>query len=150
MVEREEIVQTTNQNPDNPWFGTPGGATTQDYVFLLSLDEVLEYFGDSGQLANQDHPDNALWGFGDSFNDARIANHVGQLIPEWNGEIEENQPWLWWLRSPGDSNRNAIAIFDEGSIYVSGIGVDVYSYGVLYDVVGVRPALWLNLETGIF
>jgi len=29
-----------NKNPNNQWYGTNGGADTQDSIFLLSLDEV--------------------------------------------------------------------------------------------------------------
>ncbi|MCL2698664.1 MAG: DUF6273 domain-containing protein, partial [Oscillospiraceae bacterium] len=50
-TDRARIVQMSNTNPDNPWFGTAGGANTQDRIFLLSLDELVRYFGDADQLA---------------------------------------------------------------------------------------------------
>ena len=51
--DRERIAETLVTNADNPWFGTPGGNDTTDRIFLLSLDELVQYFGDSGQLGDQ-------------------------------------------------------------------------------------------------
>jgi len=48
------IVETQVSTPDNPWFGTSGGGDTIDRIFLLSLQEVVQYFGDSGSLENWD------------------------------------------------------------------------------------------------
>ncbi len=39
IIEEAEII-----NSDNPSFGTPGGNTTTDKVFLLSIDEANQYF----------------------------------------------------------------------------------------------------------
>ena len=38
--EKAKIPKVTVVNDDNPNYGTPGGNTTQDYVFLLSISEV--------------------------------------------------------------------------------------------------------------
>ena len=155
-AERAQIARTTNQNPDNPWFGTPGGNSTQDDVFLLSLDEVIEYFGDSGQLNNPSHPGNEGWGFHDRYSDDRIAAHPGELIPiaAVYYVIEENQPWYWWLRSPGNSSFHATLVRDDGFVSISGVAIDVgvnvtsgegetlQSLG--HVGAGVRPALWLK------
>jgi hypothetical protein len=45
--EQARILPVTNRNADNPWFRTPGGRDTVDRIFLLSLEEVCTYFGDS-------------------------------------------------------------------------------------------------------
>jgi hypothetical protein len=45
--EKAKIVTVTNKNPDNPWFKTKGGEDSIDNIFLLSLEEACEYFGDS-------------------------------------------------------------------------------------------------------
>ena len=42
--ERQWIAQTLNSNPGSSAYGTYGGNSTYDYVFLLSIDEVLRYF----------------------------------------------------------------------------------------------------------
>lgn len=39
--ERAAILPTPLDNPDNPWFGTPGGEPTVDHVFLPSIHEAV-------------------------------------------------------------------------------------------------------------
>lgn len=41
--ERERILLTSVENPDNAAYGTEGGEDTEDYVYLLSIDEVQQY-----------------------------------------------------------------------------------------------------------
>ena len=47
----------------------------------------------------------------------------------------------WWLRSPGDDQRSAAIVYGAGLLS---------SRPVYSDDVCVRPALWLNLDSGIF
>ena len=42
--EQKRIKEVTNKNPNGKWNNTPGGNDTADKVFLLSHDEVLQYF----------------------------------------------------------------------------------------------------------
>jgi hypothetical protein len=132
--DRARIAPTRNSNKDNQWSGIPGGNDTDDYIFLLSLEEVVRYFGDSGQLANM--PGDAYGGINDQYNEARIAYSAVE------------SPWgepagiasVWWLRSPGSTSDSF------GGAYVLG-GGNIYVYGVtVLGDTGVRPALWLNLE----
>jgi hypothetical protein len=54
--EKAKIITVTSGNPDNPWFKTKGGNDSADNIFLLSLEEVCAYFGDSGaKLRNKGH-----------------------------------------------------------------------------------------------
>lgn len=122
--EKSRIVQTENTNADNPWYGTPGGSSTVDRVFLLSIEEVVKYFGDSGQL--QKRSKGGAWWIDDQYNSARKANHDGRK-------------WWWWLRSPGIDDSNAVFVSIGG--YLGLLGNTVGNGG------GVRPALWLNLES---
>ena len=120
--DRSRIVQVTNVNLNNQWFGTYGGLNTQDRIFLLSIAEVVQYFGDSGQLENR--PPGASH-INDQFNSNRIATINGSAS-------------FWWLRSPGDSTHNAIRVYNDGIVYLSGSFVSNHNGGV-------RPALWLQL-----
>jgi len=52
-AEKSRIAETTVINNDNQWYGTPGGSDTTDKIFILSIEEVVKYFGDSGQLKNR-------------------------------------------------------------------------------------------------
>lgn len=120
-AERSRIVETVVQNNDNPWFGTPGGDDTTDKIFLLSIEEVVRYFGDSGQLQN-----------GNPNNDYRIDD-------SYNSNRQAGSPrnaW-WWLRSPGNKSDDAAGIDSSGRISITGDCVD--------DMGGVRPVLWITL-----
>jgi hypothetical protein len=111
------IATTSNQNPNNQWYGTSGGNATQDKVFLLSLEEVDYYFGnsgDSGDYANKRRKnyegknDSTGYCFHNSHNESRIAK---------NGKGEAC--W-WWLRSPGVSSDSAASVYGVGSVFVLG------------------------------
>ena len=121
--EKARIAETRIPNNNNPWYGTNGGNVTNDRIFLLSIEEVVKYFGDSGQLRNR--PSNSAY-INDKYNSARIAQ-------DGNGGAS----W-WWLRSPGINSFYAASVDSDGSIYINRVNV-VYGGG------GIRPALWLNL-----
>jgi hypothetical protein len=131
-ADKAKIVKTTVINKDNPWFCDEknagekyeplGGNDTEDYIFLLSLEEVVEYFGDSGQLANR--PENAH-----EIADKYSANRL-------TGSKEGGNRY-WWLRSPGNSARHAAVQYIDGALSVGGQEVNGRN--------GVRPAMWLNL-----
>jgi hypothetical protein len=122
--EKKMISETKNENPDNPLYGTAAGRSTTDNVFLLSLEDVVKYFGDSGQLEN--------------------ISDVGQMIDdEYNGVRAtvdgDGKKCYWWLRTFGYSSAEVVVIDYDGVIQVDG---DVFAK----DTGGVRPALWLKLE----
>ena len=125
--DRARIATATVINNDNQWFGTPGGNDTSDRIFLLSIEEVVRYFGDSGQLGNR--LDNMNW-IRDEYNEARIAKDLGG-----------SASW-WWLRSPGIHPGGAAAVYFNGYLRLDGRVVFVEGVGG-----GVRPALLLNLES---
>ena len=123
--EKLQIVETMIPNNNNPWYGTSGGNATNDKVFLLSIEEVVEYFGDSGQLRNI--PSLKTLGISDRYNSVRQAK-------DYSG----SGSW-WWLRSPGGEDTSYAAfVYEDGRVSIKGASV-------LEDFGGVRPALWLNL-----
>ncbi|MCL2678562.1 MAG: DUF6273 domain-containing protein [Clostridiales bacterium] len=136
-AERTRIATTQVKNDDNQWYGTAGGNDTTDKIFLLSLEEAVKYFGDSGQLANR--PGDTWW-IDDQYNSARIAYRK-------NGKAEWFAVW-WWLRSPGFDSGSAAIVDGDGSVGVRGYNVHVGDYYVYNDYAsgGVRPALWLDLK----
>ncbi|GHU55085.1 hypothetical protein AGMMS49975_16480 [Clostridia bacterium] len=138
--EQSRILTTTNTNEDNQWHGTKGGSKTNDRIFLLSISEVVKYFGDSGDLANKKrykyestkggyYLDKDGWWLHDQYDNARIA--------EYNGS-----PAGWWLRSPGITSNCAALVTSGGYVNIIGFFVNYDSVGA--D--GVRPALWLNYQ----
>ena len=125
--EQAQICLSTIANENNQWFGIKGGNRTTDRIFLLSLSEVVRYFGDSGQLKNKNP--NSKYYIDDQYNNERVA------------KFNNKQAW-WWLRSPGYYSYFAAFVGRDGGVYVGGYNV--------YDSDGdggVRPALWLNLKS---
>lgn len=124
--EKSRIIPVTNHNPDNEWFKTKGGRDSTDKIFLLSLEEVCEYFGDSSiNLLNKG---SQKWYIEDDNNIKRQAKY--------------GNDFHWWrLRSPGYYGRTSASVSSKGDVYVRGNGV----YGRPKDGGGVRPALWLKM-----
>jgi len=44
-AEKSRIIKTKLTDRNNPWHGTKWGNLTFDKVFLLSYDEIIQYFG---------------------------------------------------------------------------------------------------------
>ncbi|MCL2023825.1 MAG: DUF6273 domain-containing protein [Oscillospiraceae bacterium] len=122
--EQPRILKTVNKNHNNQWFNTAGGEKTTDQVFFLSIDEVVKYFGNSGQLQNK-KSERELW-IDDQYNDNRVAKHDD--IDSW-----------WLLRSPGRNKRLVANVNFLGQIEMKG-------YFPHFNQFGVRPALWINLK----
>ena len=131
------IATTTVTNNNNPLFGTRGGSDTIDRIFLLSIEEVVHYFGDSGHLARQQLvglDQNRMWVhysegvINDAYNEFRSAYDIGGLASDWR------------LRSPG--------LFPDDTAYVSMTGMLIpHGSPTPCDFIeGVRPALWLYLD----
>lgn len=134
--DRSRILPVVNKNPDNQWYGTDGGADTEDHIFLLSLEEVCTYFGDSrSKLYNPGKNQRYWFERKDENNGKRIAHLLGK-----------EYGWWWWLRSPGRVGVKAVYIFGtDGNIGIQGNNI---LKGNLSDgrcTGGVRPALWLKL-----
>jgi hypothetical protein len=146
-LDRARILDANNENPNNQWYGTKGGNATTDKIFLLSIDEVVRYFGDSGDLASRngwypesdkkwkiergyglyEHNDGKGYIINDKFNSNRMAS--------W-----DNFNSRWLLRSPGKEGNSLAMIMPDGCVDIEGITVgDDF-------MVGIRPALWLNLN----
>lgn len=124
-TDRERIIEIINETPDNPWYGASGGNPTADRIFLLSIDEVIKYFGDSGKLeTKQFGPKGEAWWFDDQYNADRSA------------KFGSKNAW-WWLRSPGYVGSRAAYISTGGNVHIHGEGFKGKGGGV-------RPALWLK------
>jgi Family of unknown function (DUF6273) len=135
--EKARIVPVINKNPDNPWYGSAGGADTQDRIFLLNLDEVAcKYFGDSSELLYQPKKNQRYWfERKDENNEKRKAR------------LEENQSicW-WWIRTPGRVSVKAVYIHGDGNIGIQGNNIFKGNIADGRCTGGIRPALWLNLQ----
>ena len=134
--EKDCILLTYNQNLDNQWYGTNGGEDTNDYFFLLSLDEVCTYFGDSRSKLYQKGKNQRYWfERKDENNEKRIARLAGK-----------NGAWWWWLRSPGRVNVKAVYIFGtDGNIGIQGNNIFKGNLSDGWCTGGMRPAMWMPI-----
>ena len=116
---------------------TTGGNNTQDKVFLLSYAEANKYLDvqhGSIEGADQNLKSRAA--------PTAYAIKTGAYTNNGEEKTADGEPagW-WWLRSPGYHTYSVAYVRDCGCL--SSVPVH-YGYGV------VRPAFWLDLESGIF
>ena len=130
-AQQKKIKQVKNMNLGNMEYNTYGGNDTLDKVFCLSSIEAKIYF------------DNDTYGFGENTDRVAIltdyvkAKIPADRVPRFLDQLYKGGNW--WLRSPGG---NDIAV-----AYVSGEGT-IRNNGTIYNnEMGIRPALWLNLDS---
>ncbi|AOT71863.1 DUF6273 domain-containing protein [Geosporobacter ferrireducens] len=136
-TDKSRIIPVINKNPDNQWYGSKGGADTQDSIFILSIEEVVcQYFGDSSsKLQNRGKNQKYWFERKDENNSKRIARL----------EANKGGIWWWWLRSPGRVNVKAVYIHGDGNIGIQGNNILKGNISDGKCTGGVRPALWLKL-----
>ena len=132
--EQAGIVLTSVDNSSSQGYSrwnTNGGNNTHDKIFLLSCTEANRYLG-------------VTWE--DSSNMKSRVSATAYAIKQgaftlYDKTMEGSAAGWWWLRSPG--------IFQEFAAYVYTDGF-IYSNDVDIGNAVVRPALWINLESGAF
>jgi len=128
IEERNLIIEMNIKNTANQWYGINGGVDTTDKIFLLSLEEVVRYFGDSGQLVNI--PADNVYKISDEYDSKRVAKD------------KDSDNVGWWLRSPGARTDLTVFVDYEGKIQAAGHNSNEY----VDSTGGVRPALWIKIE----
>ena len=135
VEEQKGIVVTNVDNGSSQGhskWSTSGGNNTQDRVFLLSYGEANKYLGvtyeDSQNTKSRVAP---------------TAYAIKKRAYTWisNKTADGTAAGWWWLRSPGTHQDNAALVNTDGSLYGNHVN---------RDSVSVRPAVWINLESGIF
>lgn len=126
--ERSRIVATRVLNNCRLTYSVRNDRTTTDYVFLLSINELVRYFGDSGLLAERFSNFNLSQfnRLSDQYNDNRIAFDVS------NGEAH-----YWWLRTGISRNIDVGVVDSEGRVSAAQVGI---------LNIGVRPAMWIMIN----
>lgn len=125
--EKARILDTPLPSMNNPWFGTDAGKSTTDKIFVLSVEEVVRYFGDSQQL--QDKNKHTKYFINDAFNNVRKTFNLN------------NERSCWWLRCPGNSKFFATHVMNDGRISIGG---DFVNRQNAFNI-GVRPAMWIDI-----
>jgi transcriptional regulator with XRE-family HTH domain len=142
-AEKARIIKTKISDRDNPWYGVRCGNSTMDNVFLLSYDEVIKYFGDSGNMENRKAHYWAKNGIKPHKVTANAHSPHLCVHDEYNEarkvrDAKGAEDW-WWLRSPGGQGQETTgSIGYVGEIWMC--GDDAYRVDG-----GVRPAMWVKL-----
>ena len=122
------IIDSEINNANNSRYGTEGGKDTTDKIFLLSKEEAETYF---------------------SSDEERMCAPTEYAIAQgaWTSDdhrtAEGEAACVWWLRSPGGNCSFAARVSTDG--FVNDLGRNVND-----DSHCVRPALWINLDSGLF
>ncbi len=116
-LEQSIIDETFIATSGNPKYDTYYGNSTIDRIFLLSIDEALNYF------------------YSD---DDRIC-YVSDYALSKGSYTGNNGACHWWLRDPGQSQDTTAGTASFGKIYYDGNRSNA-------DTGSVRPAMWIKLE----
>lgn len=122
--ERRCIITSQNDNPDNIYYGTDCGDTTEDKVFILSSDEV---YGSTAAVHGF-YPGGGVDDPARRFRPTMYAKARGTWYSPVKG-YEGNG--FWFMRTNGYSLSSASYICDFGYIYNSGTNVACNDSGVL-------------------
>lgn len=124
--EQEAIVVSTVENPANPDYGTEGGNTTYDKVFLLSVEEVCDTaYGFSENLRDMDS--------------ARLRANTAYVANKETYTFDEGMNNAWWLRTPGYYSYYTTTVQSYGGIFIFGCYANNSGYAVC-------PALRIDLS----
>ena len=133
--EQEGIVLSEVQNEPNSKNGLSSGADTEDFLFLLSEAEALEYFDEKlllGRELAKAPEDKRHLG-----NPTEYALGRGTFTREY--ERWHNVYCDWFLRTTGTDEYYAEYIVQSGLLDSDGVWVDRYC--------GIRPCFWLDMTT---
>ena len=116
------IAPVRLKNEANPLTDCPDAAETEDRLFLLSREEILQL---EDQLPHSDWLPAALL--------------MADRDLQGEGIELSRQPCCWWLRTCGQEDGDVAAVEEDGS-------VDLVGKDSGCDEVGLRPAIWLDLN----
>ena len=115
--EQEWILKSRVAAHENPDSSTNPGMDTDDYVFLLSVDEVKYY------LPN---------------NSDRLCSPTEYAVKQGAFRNESLGTCWWWLRTPGETSQDASSVNSDGTI-------DTDDGSVNSNKGCVRPAMWVRI-----
>ena len=131
--QQEAVLKTPVENRPNKAYGTDCGNDTEDYVFLLSNDEVFssDTAARNGFYAGSGYDDPAK-----RFRSTLYAKCRGSWWSAVNGYMGNS---FWFMRTNGYTRESVTYICDFGYIYQRGTIATCEDAGVL-------PALWIDLD----
>ena len=151
-AEQGQILTVTLSNPDNKLWGTEGGNDTEDKVFCLSVEEVLNLY--EFNVWDEDEDCGLCQALMAEATPYVRKNDTGGHTRRYYEEDYNTfvQPYgytddlighiigTWWLRTPGHTSPYASYVNDFGQ-------TGWYCYNnYSYNNIGVRPALYLSTK----
>lgn len=144
-AQQTPIITSELTNKNNYAYNTNGGNSTADRIFLLSEDEVYlsstaAYFGfvAAGDYASASEIAK-VQGIQDEGKRAQGSTYSKAKGLWCNHEAGFEGNSMWWMRSPGQMERNAAFVCNKGFIRFYGTRADAKD-------VGIRPAMVLNMD----
>ena len=133
--EQAGILLTEVDNSDSqsyPEWNTTGGNNTQDRIFLLSYAEANKFLSVMDRGVNNKKSQVAPTPY---------AIKRGAHTSPNTKTADRVAAGYWWLRSPGNYQYNVARVDPVGLLS---------KYEVNSDTGSVRPAIWIDLESGVF
>jgi hypothetical protein len=168
-VEQSYIIETELTNPACAWFPDrrPAGANTLDKVFLLSVEEALEYFGGGvgaldeirqGATSVGNHADTEH--YSRSTVEGRWVSGNPQFVPYINDDFNENRiatqtgtvggsTFAWRLRDTrGDvwESADMWGVMSEIWGSYSAVTIDGLITPSVAGNADIRPAMWVDVS----
>lgn len=141
--EEKTAVYLTNvkSEPNPDYTDTDPGKDTQDYVFVLGLEQYDAYFADDGDLFDAIAPYTEVARVGNPYAKDELVR-TAKYYPMNNavrGNADGSAGW-WWLRTVGQdyaADGNFMMRVDAAG-KADGVGSDADC--------GVRPAMWVDVD----
>ncbi len=138
--EQESVLLSEVKNLPNSSSGASSGPDTKDYVYLLSEEEALQYFGKGRILTLYEE-------LGDGPTEREhlgiptaYAKEQGAYIDIWSAHYwYYNLYSPYWLRTIAEIPNGAAHIDNDGFMSLAGSYADAE--------LSVRPCLWIDVET---
>ena len=140
--EKTAVCLTNVKSEPNPdYTDTDPGKDTQDYVFVLGLEQYDAYFADDGDLFDAIAPYTEVARVGNPYAKDELVR-TAKYYPMNNavrGNADGSAGW-WWLRTVGQdyaADGNFMMRVDAAG-KADGVGSDADC--------GVRPAMWVDID----
>ncbi len=131
--QQKALIRTRVENRPNRLYGTDCGNDTEDYLFLLSNDEVFssDTAAQNGFYASTGYDDPAK-----RFRSTMYAKYMGSWWSSVNGYMGNS---FWFMRTCGYTGESVTYVCDFGYIYQRG------TISTCNDA-GILPAVWIDLD----
>lgn len=126
-AEQNAIKVTTVVNDKNEVYGTSGGNTTKDKIYIPSIKEIS----------------NTKYGFTSNYSSRNATRKARNTLFTAQLGFEIHDYGFWWLRTPGAKNSQATGV--DGYGYAYG-GNDYNGVSVVDKYVVVRPVMHISLS----